>query len=288
MWLLLAFTSAISLALQAIYIKKNSLHFNEFVITWSILAISATLYLPLFFFGNVPHLNTVFWIAVFSRLIIDSIGLVFYVKGLKIAPVSLAIPLTALVPLLLLVTQFFINHLFPTTLGIIGVCVLVGGLYLLNFDHDTKHLFSPFQSIKKSRGLQFVLIFVISQALVSSLQKLAIDNSNAYFYTAFFQLFWAILFTPLVFFYNKKEFISVFHISNIAKLFPVGGLDALQVFTNNIALVLTQPVYVYSVQNTSIILTSLFGYFFFKEKIQKHIFPTIMVVGGVILISLSS
>lgn len=287
MWLILALTGAIGLGLQSVYLKKNTLHFNEYIVTWSILAFSALLYLPILIHVGFPHLNKLFWLAVGGRVIIDSVGLTFYVKGLKIAPLSLATPMVSLIPLLIIIPSFFINHLLPNTLGLIGIFITVFGIYFLNFDHDTKHLLSPFFAIKNNRGLQYVLIFVLSQAFVVSFQKLGIDNSNVYFYTSFFQLFWAICFLPFVFFVNPKEFLSIFTFTNLRRLFPVGGLDAVQVLAQNIAYSFTLPVYVQSVQNTSILFSSLFGWWFFKEKIQKHIFPTIIIVIGIILITLA-
>lgn len=285
MWLIPAFVSAIGVALQSVYLKKNTLHFNEYIVTWSILAISAVIYLPLLFFSGIPKLNLLFWIAVFARLIIDSTGLIFYVKGLKHTSISLAIPMVSFVPLLLIGTSFFINHLLPTPLGIVGICVTIVGIYWLNFDHDTKHILSPFFAIKNNRGMQFVLIFALSQAFVTSLQRLAIDNSNPYFYTAFFQLFWAVCFLPLAYFVNPKEFRSIFNTKSLKRLFPVGGLDAIQTFGQNLAFSLAIPVYVQSVQNTSILFAALFGWLFFKENIRKHLFPICVIVLGIILIS---
>lgn len=287
MWLILALTGAVGLALQSVYLKKNTLHFNEYIVTWSILAFSALLYVPILIHVGIPHLTQTFWLAVFGRLIIDSIGLTFYVKGLKLAPISLATPMVSIVPILLIVSSIFINHLFPSFLGIVGIFVTAFGVYFLNFDHDTKHLLSPFLAIKNSRGLQYVLIFVLSQVFVVSFQKLAIDNSNVYFYTSFFQLFWALCFLPIAYFVNKKEFVSIFTFTNLKKLFPVGGLDAVQVLAQNIAYNFTLPVYVQSVQNTSILFASLFGWYFFKEKISKHIIPTILIVVGIVTLALA-
>lgn len=285
MWLIPAFISALGIALQSVYLKKNTLHFNEFIVTWSILAISAIIYLPILLSVGIPHLGQYFWIAVFARLLIDTPGLILYVKALKIAPLSLAIPMVALTPILLIFVSFIINHLIPTPLGILGVIITALGIYLLNFDHDTKHLLSPFFAIKNNRGLQLMLLFVISQAFGASLQRLAIDNSNVYFYTSFFQLFWAILFLPLAYFVNPKEFRNIFNFKSIKRLFPVGGLDASQVLAFNIGIMLTIPVYVYSIQNTSILFASIFGMLFFKEKIKQHIIPTIIIVLGILFIT---
>lgn len=285
MWLIPAFISSLGIALQSVYLKKNTIHFNEYIVTWSIIAISAVLYLPILFYVGIPHLTPFFWIAVFARLLIDTPGLIFYVKALKIAPLSLAVPMVSLTPILLIGVSFVINHLVPTPLGLLGVVVTACGIYFLHFDQDTKHILSPFFAVRNNRGLQYMLVFVFSQAIVASLQRLAIDNSNVYFYTSFFQLFWALLFIPLVYFVNPKEFRSIFNFKAIKKLFPVGGLDALQVFAFNIGLTLALPVYIYSIQNTSILFAALFGFLFFKEKVKNHLVPILIILTGITLLS---
>ncbi len=286
LWIIPAFVSAIGVALQSVYIKKNTFHFNEMIVTWSVLAFSSILYLPLLFISNKPDLSTTFWIAVIARLFIDSIGFTFYIKGLKEAPISLVMPMVSIVPILLIIVSFIINHLFPTPLGILGIIITVFGIYYLNFDHDTKNILSPFIALKNNRGVQYVLIFAVSQAFVTSLAKLGIDKSNLLFYTSFYQLFWAVCFLPVAYFANPKEFRSIFNVRDLKRLFPVGGLDALQVLAQNIAFVLTLPVYVQSVQNTSILFASFFGWYFFKEKLEKHVIPTILIVAGIILLTI--
>src|SRR5579885_504372 len=284
MWLLPAVLSSIGLSLQNVYFKKNAIHVNAFIIVWATLVISSILYSPMLFLG-IPHLGNTFWTAVIARLFIDSCAFTLYVKGLEKAKLSLAVPMTAFIPLFLIFVSFFINHLLPTPLGIVGILVTLLGVYMLNFDHANRDLFSPFKAIYKEKGVLYVLIASFLWSIVDSLQKLGIDNSNPYFYTAFFQLFWAVCFFPVVYLYNRKEFVAAFQWQTIKRLLPVGGLDAVQVFGQNVALMLTLPAYVRSVQNTSIFFSVIFAWYFFREKIDKQLVPILLIISGIILIS---
>src|SRR5258708_39707623 len=107
MWLLPAFFSSVGLALQNVYFKKNSIHVNAFIIVWATLVISSILYSPMLLLG-IPHLGNKFWIAVFARLFIDSFAFTLYVKGVEKSPLSLAVPMTAFIPLFLIFASFFI------------------------------------------------------------------------------------------------------------------------------------------------------------------------------------
>lgn len=251
---------------------------------WSVIVVSAILFSPLFLLG-IPHLNNTFWIAVSLRLIIDSFAFTLYVKGVQLSPLSLTIPMISLTPLFLIFTSLFINHLFPNMLGVIGVIITVFGIYFLNFDHDTKHILSPFKAVFIQKGVFYVAITAILWSLVISLQKLAIDNSNPYFYTAFFQLIWAICFAPIAFLVDRERFMHLFKPKMIKQLFPAGGLDALQNFAENVALLFGLPVYIKAIGNTNILFSSFFGWLFFKEKIKEHIIPTVIIVLGIIFIA---
>ncbi|MEZ4865996.1 MAG: DMT family transporter [Caldilineaceae bacterium] len=286
MWLFPVLLSAVSLAMQNVYYKKNAIHVNAFIIVWATLVISSILYSPMLLWG-IPHLNHLFWIATFARLVLDSVAFTLYIKGIEKSPLSLTVPMMAFIPLFLIFASFLINHLLPTPIGMIGIIVTLTGVYVLNFDHEHKELLSPFKAIYREQGVIYVLIAAFLFSIVESLQKLAIDNSNPYFYMAFFQLFWAICFIPVVYFYNKQEFMAAFNWQTIKRLLPVGGLDAVQVFGQSIALTLTLPVYVRSGQNTSILFTAILGWYFFKEKLDQHLWPILMIVIGIICISLA-
>lgn len=284
MWLILSFIDAIATGGQNAYFKKREIQINPMLIAWSVLVVGSILFSPLFLLG-IPHLNNAFWIAVICRLVLDSIAWSLYVKAIQITPLTLAGPMLSLQTIFIFGTQFLINHLVPTPLGVLGVIITIAGIYWLNFDHDTKHLLSPFKAIYTNKGMRLILLVCILGSFVSAFQKLGVDNSNPFFYTAFFQWFWAICFAPVVFFVDKKGFINLFKPKMIKQLFPAGAFDAVQVFSRFAAYSLTLPVYESAVANTSILFTSFFGWIFYKEKLKNHIVPTLIILIGVIAVT---
>ena len=283
MWIPSSFLYAIFDSLQNVYYKKTDLQINPILMAWSVLVISSLFFLPLLFLG-IPHLNISFWISVFARLIIDSVAFVLFIKGVQKSPLSLTIPMTSLSPILSIGTVFLVSHLLPSTLGFVGIIITVGGLYFLNFDHDTKHLLSPFRAVFKEKGVLMVAVASILWSIVSALQKLGIDNSNTYFYTAFFQIFWAICFTPVAYFADKKGFMSMFNFKSVKIFLPSGVLDSIKTIAQNYAYAFSIPAYVNSIGNTGIIFSSLFGAIFFKEKIKNHIIPIMIIFIGLTFI----
>ncbi len=288
MWIFLSLIQAIGISFEGVLQKKSTLHFNEYIVTWCILAVSSIFYIPVLIGTGIPsHLDSAFWIAVVARLVVDSAALLFYIKALKHTNLSLAIPMMSFVPVFLIFVSFIVNHLFPTPIGILGVIVVVFGVYLLNFDHDTKHILSPFFAIRDDKGVRFMLLAAFLWSWVSALQKLGIDHSNVTFYTSFFQPVWAILFFPLAFFSNRKEFMTIFHLKNLKMLFPIGGLDVIQTVAQNIAYTLALPVYVTAVGSTNLLFASILGHYFFKEKVGNKIFPVVIIIIGIVLLSIA-
>lgn len=80
---------------------------------------------------------------------------------------------------------------------------------------------------------------------------------------------------------------DIFKAKSIKMLLPIGVLDAIQVLAQNIALVFALPVFVQSVGSTSMLFSSVFGFYFFKERIDTKLLPTFVIVFGIILITIS-
>ncbi len=285
MWLPLSFAYAFFDSLQNLYFKKTALHVHPVIMTWSVLVISSICFSPLLLRG-VPTLDTIFWVTILARLILDSAALTLFITGVQKSPLSLTIPMISLSPVLSVGTVFLFSGLLPSTLGFVGVLITVAGLYFLNFDHDTKHLLSPFHAIFRERGVLYVTIAAIIWSFVSALQKLGIDHSDAYFYTAFFQIVWALFFTPIAFFVDRKSFLCLWQPKSLKLLIPGGVLDAIKMLLHNLAYITAIPAYVNSIGNTSILLSTLFGAVFFKEKIKDHLIPVILIFIGITLMVL--
>src|SRR3954464_505756 len=97
MWIFAALSSALFGALENIFTKRSGLHFNTVITTWAILFIGGMFYLPILLSVPVPsHLNEAFWLAVILRLFLDTAALLLYVKSMRMAPVSLVSPMSAL------------------------------------------------------------------------------------------------------------------------------------------------------------------------------------------------
>jgi drug/metabolite transporter (DMT)-like permease len=289
MWLLLALSATLINSFENVLQKRSTQRFSVFIVAWAVLVSGSLFYLPvLLHVGWLVHLGPLFWPAVLARVAVDSIALVLFFKALQLAHLSLAIPMLALRPVFVVVSSLLLNHLFPSPLGLVGIGAIVVGVYVLNFDRQTKQLLSPFRNIIRNRGVLYMLIGCVFSSVAAALLRLGIDNSNATFYTLFFQPFWAVCFLPIVFVASRGTvFKSLATWRSLVIFLPIGMLDALQLLLQNVAYSLTIPAYISAVQSMGILFASIFGYYFFGEKLHGKVSATFVVIIGVALIALS-
>jgi len=287
MWIVFSFASALTESVKNIVVKHNTKTFNPLVISWAWFSYSLIILLPVMFVKGIPDLDGTFWFALVSRTILDVIAAVLYTNSIKRTDVSFNIPMLAFTPLFLLFSGLIINKEFPNFLGLLGVTAIILGAYLLNFKKN-ETIYQPFLAIVKNQGTMMMLGVAVIWGLTGSLHKLAILHSDPYFYAGFGSLVLALTLTPLAATANKNDFYNALKIKNISKLSPVGILNGVSVLTQMIGQSLTLAVFVISVKRTSIIFSAILAWLVFKEPIKYRIFPIILMVTGIILISLSS
>lgn len=286
MWLFIALFSACTDAGKNVLAKHNTKSFNSVVITWAWVFYSLIILIPVMFFQGIPTLNTMFWQAFTARIVLDFMSLLMYVEAIKKSDLSLTLPMLALTPLFLIGSGYIINGEFPSTLALFGVSLIVAGTYALNFKGRQYPLYEPITCIVKDKGTLMMLGVSITWGITGSLHKLAISNSNPYFYTGFGMLVLAALYTPLAWFSSREDFKKSFQLQHMKTIVPVGLLDGLTVLSQFVAQSMAMTVLVISLKRTSIIFSSVMGWLLFKEQIKTRIVPISMMVAGVALIAI--
>jgi drug/metabolite transporter (DMT)-like permease len=285
MWLLLGLFSAATDAGKNVLAKHNTKSFNSIVVTWAWVTYSLFILIPVMFIKGIPQLDMVFWQTFVVRIILDFVSLLMYIEAIKRTDLSLSMPMLALSPLFLLVSGYFLNGEFPSNLALIGVLLIVVGTYFLNFKGRHLPWYEPITCVVQDRGTTLMLGASIIWGITGSLHKLAILHSNPYFYTGLGALTLAVLYTPLAWFASREDFKKSFSREYLPKLVPVGLLDGLTVLSQFVGQSMSLTVLVISLKRTSIIFSSILGWWLFGEKIGKRIVPICMMVAGVVLIA---
>lgn len=282
-WLIFAILSALFHATTQALSKYNLLNLKPTTVGAAKFGFAAPFLLALMIIkGPAIQDTTTFWYSLFIASALNTLATFLIMKALKISPLSLSIPFMSFTPVFLIFVAFIFLGEIPSLYGIVGICLVVIGSYLMNIKSISNGIFQPFKDLKDEKGplLVFTAAFIIS--MVATFAKKSMLSSNTHTFIFGFALLQAIILS----FFSISEIRAVFKKSK--ELIVLGISQALSEFFAALALVSAYASFAVSVKRTSLIFSVLIGYFFFKEKnIAERLVGTALMVAGVIIISLS-
>ena len=284
-WILFAFLTALFRSLTDVAGKFGLKNMDEYIVAWALNFFALPLLIPLLFFIEIPDITPGFWIAILVSGTLNIATAILYLKAIKLADLSLVIPLSTFTPLFLLITSPLIVGEFPNIFGLIGILLIVFGSYILNIKEKKDGLFSPFKALVSNKGAQLMLLVAFIWSITSNFDKIGLQNSSPIFYGIAINIFITIGITPFVLFKSKKNIKQI--PKNLKSLIPVGVFHGLMIIFHMIAISMTLVAYLISIKRTSAIISVLFGAIIFKEKgLKERILGVIIMIIGVLCIML--
>ena len=281
MWLLFASLTAFFEACKDATGKQSLKNLDEYSVLFSFMSVGIILLLPVMWVTGVPTIQPGFWRALLIGGGLNVLAFTLYVRALKLADLSLTVPLVTLTPLFLLATSPLIVQEWPTWADGIGVVLLVIGSYVLNI-RPAASFWSPLLAMLYNPGSRLMLCVAFIWSITSNFDKIGVVNSSP--------LFWAVsLFTviaggmlPFVLRSGLKPLIGQWQLLGIT-----GGFNAIAILFQMLALTLAPVAQVIAIKRMSALLSVLFGHFFFGEKgLQQRLLGAAIMVSGVMIMSL--
>jgi len=284
-WVFFAFLTALFRSLTDVAGKFGLKNMDEYIVAWALSFFALPLLIPLLFFIEIPDISPGFWIAILVSGTLNIATAILYLKAIKLADLSLVIPLSTFTPLFLLITSPLIVGEFPNIFGLIGILLIVFGSYILNIKEKKDGLFAPFKALISNKGAQLMLLVAFIWSITSNFDKIGLQNSSPIFYGIAINIFITIGITPFVLFKSKKNIKQI--PKNLKSLIPVGIFHGLMIIFHMIAISMTLVAYLISIKRTSAIISVLFGAIIFKEKgLKERILGVIIMIIGVLCIML--
>ena len=293
MWLLFASLTAFFEACKDATGKQSLKTLDEYSVLFGFMAIGVVVLLPvLWLSGGVPAILPNFWWALLIGGGLNILAFTLYVRALKLADLSLTVPLVTLTPLFLLATSPIIVQEWPTLADGIGVVLLVVGSYVLNLkpadtvEKDRLSIGVPLVAMARNPGSRLMLCVAFIWSITSNFDKIGVINSSP--------LFWAIaLFTTIAcgmvpFVFRKGLSSGLYPLIKQWRLIGItGGFNAIAITCQMLALPLAPVAQVIAIKRMSALLSVLFGHFFFGEKeMAKRLLGASIMVAGVVIMSL--
>lgn len=200
---------------------------------------------------------------------LEVLGGVFFMKGLKHAPLSVAMSFYSFMPVFSAFFGWLILSEEPSLAGILGMSLVVmASLILVGF--------SPGEFFRRNRGVLYMLFSTALFGFNVVLGKASIMESNSLFFSWFYTLCMSL--GTLLFVKPsevlKKENYTHWEVPLLGLFFAIG--DVLY----NLALFFTLSSYVASAERLSLLVVLLYGKLFLRERAEKILLPALLMVAG--------
>jgi drug/metabolite transporter (DMT)-like permease len=288
MWILYASLTVIFLSLAS-FLEKNILgreHALQFVTTLAIL--NFVISIPFLFYVDFSSLTAEFYIYTIIAGVLASMAFLLIAKAIRHTEISSTIPLLALGPIFTVIFAWFFLGEVLLLNQILGILFLLFGAYMLNLE-DRHHLLKPFQDLKKSKYIQFIILAMILYGATSVIDRHILYNLdvNSQTYLFFVHLIIAVSFIGLLSYkYDGFEDIKKGFKNAGYLIFLVAGLTVLYRYFQTQAVKLTYVSLVVAFKKLSILIAVVIGGKLFHEHslLRKFFASSIMLLGIIIMI----
>ena len=283
-WIIFAAFTAFFESSKDVASKHGLKQLDEYVVAWSMIFFTLPLMLPLLGIIEIPELGENFIWALLAGGSFNVISMLLYIRALKLADLSLAVPLVTFTPLFLLVTSPLIVGEQPTAIDSLGILFIVSGSYILNLKQRQKSVWAPFQALLKERGSQLMLLVAFIWSLSSTIDKVGVRNSSPTFWAIANYSYIAAGMLPIMLYKSRQSLQQV--IRNLPTLVPIGILQGLVVLCQMQAISLTLVAHVIAIKRMSALLSVMWGHLIFKEKgLKERAAGASIMIVGVLLIT---
>lgn len=286
LWLGLALLTALSTSLVEVFSKQGLEELDEYVISWTS-GLAVFLLLPALFWTGLPEPSLKLGIVWFASGGLNVLALVMYIKAIKYAPLSIVAPLKTLTPALLLLTSPILVQEVAPLLGIIGVGLIVVGVYVLQAPRKGESWLAPLKALWHNRGARLMLGVNLVWSIVANVDAMGTRMTDPWT--------WSVLSrggilagTSLLLVFRTRVHKQLQELGqHKAVLLPLLLCWALASVTQMAAMDLTLVSYVIAVKRTSAVMSVFFGAYLFKEKsLGKRLIGAVLAVAGVVVLSL--
>jgi uncharacterized membrane protein len=286
LWLLFAGCTACFEALKDVTGKQTLKHLDEYAVLFGFMTVGALLLCGvLLLTDGFPALGPQFPLALLIGGSLNILAYTLYIRAIKLADLSLTVPLVTLTPLFLLVTSPLIVQEWPTRADAVGVVLLIVGSYVLNSNQAGQSFWAPLGRLLHNRGSQLMLCVAFIWSITSNFDKVGTLNSSPLFWGM--SLF-SVIAVGMIPFLVGRGITGLKALTTEAKLLGLTGLfNATGIGFQFWALTLAPVAQVIAVKRMSTLIAVLLGHFILGETgLRERFLGAAIMVSGVAIMSL--
>ena len=291
LWLALASGTALCEALKDATGKQALKSLDEYSVLFGFTSAGALLMAALMLVtGGIPTLGPDFGLALLIGGGLNILAFTLYTKAIKVADLSLTVPLVTLTPLFLLVTSPIIVGEWPTRLDAIGVLLLIVGSYMLNLKASEGFTLAPLQALMTNPGSRMMLGVAFLWSITSNFDKVGTLNSSSLFWGMSLFSTIAVGMVPLVIqrAWHQGKGLAMRELHSQAPIVILAGVfNAIGISLQFVALTMAPVAQVVAVKRMSALISVGFGYALFGETgLRERLLGAAIMGSGVAIMAM--
>ena len=297
-WPILAGGAAVFYALQGAWTKKMTDRVTPAVATWAIFALALPALLLYLLARGVPEVNSGFWAAFGANVALYLVSFRLYVSALEQGDLGVTYPLLALTPVLVVPVEWILLGERAGLQGILGILLVVVGVYLLNFRGADRPLLEPFRALARDPGARRMMAVTVLWAVSGTVDRVAVLNASPAFYGVALSVGMGIGFLPAALRSGRREAEAPAGetraglrraVADHPWLLAGQGLLFAAMFVCQMeALRLSLAAYVLAIKRSGTLLAILLGGTVFREGATgRRLGATTVILAGVVLVGTS-
>jgi len=286
--ILLVLLSALFHALRSLFTKESV---DKQVFLWLYSIVALLFFSPLFmyFLFRVGITNPAAYAWCAGSGFIHFLYWLFLTQAYKEGDLSHVYPIMRSSPALVLVIAVLFLGEQVSFQGVAGILLVAVGAYIINMKHISgQELFEPVKSIASDRSTQFAFLTLISVAVYSIVDKMAVDYIHPILF-AFFHLFFGMCYyTPYILLTKKGNIIRKEWHTGPGRIILSGVMGITGYSLILIAFTIERVSYIVSLRQLSVVFAVLMGSFWLKEKHKGiRLAGALIIFSGGFLISMA-
>src|SRR5437667_8957123 len=287
MWLALALAAALFQVLRNTAMKRLGHALDEYINVWGRFTFLLPWALATAALTGWPTLKPGLYVWCLAFGVSQTLSTLALSKALKLAEISLVTALWKVSLLILLGMAWVTIGERPSALGVAGVLLSAGGVYLLNVTRAHISPWEPLRVLVTDRGQRYTLVAALFYAPSVITIKQAILASNTAAGTFGTYLAASLIMTPLALTTSARHFPAVPRYWK--EFLALGVFAALTTLSQGKAYTLTLSSYVEAVKQIEILFAMGVGVLFFGEaqRVRESALGGLVMLAGMVLLALA-
>ena len=284
----LVILSALFHAVRNMFTKESS---DKQIFLWWYSVFGTIFFSPVFFYvlyhEGMPDIDA--WLWGIGSGFVHFIYWIFHTKAYEKGDLSRVYPIMRSSPALVLVFAVLFLGERVSLPGVAGILLVAAGVYIINMKHlSPGELIAPVRSILFDRSTRFAFLTLLSVALYSVVDKVAVSHVHAILFQVLHLLGGMLFLTPYLLAVKEKSLWMRVWSKNRRTILANGLLGVYGYMLILIAFTMEKGSYIVGLRQLSIVFAVILGGTLLKEKSRNiRLFAGIVIFTGAFLISMA-